>query len=175
MPTPIRITVALDAETKEILDRLKAEMNLSQSEILRRALKKLAEEKVKTVEQDKLSTYIDMLAHGEHIILDVDHWQLFLKMVEEGNEEFWEAHRRVASSHAEQLRGKVKTPEDVIKRLETCNFFKLSGESGEYTLIFGSETAKKFVKIFLEEVFRGMNFRAEIKEDFTKLRIRVLE
>jgi hypothetical protein len=33
---------------------------------------------------------------------------------------------------------------------------------------------KKFVKTELEEIFGGMGFQVEIKEDFTKLRLKVL-
>ncbi len=179
MRNPVRITVALDKDTSKLLEELKIETKLSQSEILRRALKHFAEHrKGKDIEKSRVETYIDMLAHGEHIILDVDHWQLFLKLIEESDkqEEFWDAHRKVASSHAEQLKEKIRTPLDIIKRLEACNFFKLSyTDEKDITLIFGSETARKFIRTFLEEVFKGMGFNAEIKEDFTKLRVKVLD
>jgi|Deesub1362B_J571_1020462.scaffolds.fasta_scaffold07156_1 hypothetical protein len=177
MKVPTRVTIALDAKSAELFERLKKETKLSQSEIFRNALKIYAEHsKHRLVEKEKLDLYIDMLAGGEHVILDVDHWQQFLKLIEESPnpEKFWEDHRRVARSHAEQLQGKVKSPRDVILRLEACNFFTLSTPSeNEFTLVFGSDTAKKFVKIFLEEVFAGMGFDVEIKEDLTKLRIRI--
>jgi len=176
MPPPQRITVSLDEKTARLLEKLKTESKLSQSEIFRRALKDYGEKKEGLeVEKGKIETYVDMLAHGEHIILDVDHWQLFLQMVEEEkSEEFWEAHRRVASSHAEQLKTKIKSPLDLIRRLEACNFFKLGYiGSKEITLIFGSEEAKKFIRIFLEEVFSGMDFDVKIKEDLTKIRVEI--
>ncbi|NOZ58883.1 MAG: CopG family transcriptional regulator [Euryarchaeota archaeon] len=179
MKVPTRVTIALDAKSAELFEKLKKETKLSQSEIFRNALRIYAEHsKHRSIEREKLDLYIDMLAGGEHIILDVDHWQQFLRLIEEcpAQEKFWEDHRRVARSHAEQLQGKIKSPRDVIMRLEACNFFTLSTPSeNEFTLVFGSDTAKKFVKIFLEEVFEGMGFDAEIKEDLTKLRIRVTD
>ncbi|GCC10741.1 ribbon-helix-helix protein, copG family [archaeon] len=179
MRNPVRITIALDKDTSKLLEELKAETKLSQSELLRRALKHFAEQrKGMDIEKSRVETYIDMLGHGEHVILDVDHWQLFLGLIGEGTgqEEFWEAHLRVASSHAEQLKEKIKTPYELIKRLEACNFFKLSHtDEKDLTLIFGSETARKFIRTFLEESFKGMGFNVEIKEDFTKLRVKVLD
>jgi len=44
----------------------------------------------------------------------------------------------------------------------------------EFTLIFGSDAPKKFVRIELEEIFAGMGFLVEIKDDFSKLRIKVI-
>ncbi|HID20106.1 MAG TPA: CopG family transcriptional regulator, partial [Methanophagales archaeon] len=62
------------------------------------------------------------------------------------------------------------------KRLETCNLFKLNRRSKkEFTLVLGSDMPKKFVKTELEEIFDGMGFQVEIKEDFSKLRVKVLQ
>ncbi len=177
MKSPTRVTIALDASSAELFERLKRETGLSQSELFRKALRIYAEHrKHRSVEREKLDLYIDMLAGGEHVILDVDHWQQFLRLIEEcpEQEKFWEEHRRVARSHAEQFFGKTKSVKDVILRLEACNLFTLSMPSDtEFTLVFGSPTAKKFVRIFLEEVLAGIGMEAEIKEDLTKLRVRV--
>jgi hypothetical protein len=44
----------------------------------------------------------------------------------------------------------------------------------EFTLILGSDVTKKFVKTELEEIFKGMELQVEIKEDFSKLRVKVV-
>jgi len=44
----------------------------------------------------------------------------------------------------------------------------------EFTLVLGSDVPKKFVKTELEEIFGGMGFQVEIKEDYSKLRVKVL-
>lgn len=65
--------------------------------------------------------------------------------------------------------------EFILKRLEACNFFKLNKTSkNEFTLILGSDIPKEFVKTELDEIFAGMGFQVEIKEDFAKLRVKVL-
>jgi hypothetical protein len=119
---------------------------------------------------------MDLLLDGEHIILDVDHWLLFLRLIESSpnQEKFWTEHREVARSHKEQLKSKVHTAEELLTRLETCNFFRLTKNSEkEFTLIFGSELPKKFVRVFLDEFFAAMNIKAEIKENLTKINVAV--
>lgn len=75
----------------------------------------------------------------------------------------------------EQFRHKFYRAEYILKRLETCNLFKLSKTSkNAFTLVLGSDVPKKFVKTELEEIFDGMGFQVEIKEDFSKLRVKVL-
>jgi len=175
---PTRITVAFDQSTASLLEKISKEKGLSQSEIMRRALRFYYENKAleDAATRKKLYTYMDLLLSGEHVILDVDHWLLFLKLVDscaEG-EEFWKEHRDVARSHTEQLKTKVLKAEELLARLEACNFFRVTKDSeGNFTLVLGSELPKKFVRIFLEEYFAGMGVKAEIKENLAKLRVTV--
>jgi hypothetical protein len=87
-------------------------------------------------------------------------------------EKFWKLHREVARSHSEQFRG--KPAEYILQRLEACNFFRVNkvGEK-DFTLIFGNDLTKEFIRPFLEEVFEGLGIKAEVKEDLTKLRIKL--
>lgn len=177
MATPTRVTIALDEETAALFDRLKAEERASKSGLMRRALKFYAEYKDTLSEGDKkVDTYMEMLTDGEHIILDVDHWILFLTLLEDSGkeEEFFKAHRDIARSHGEQLPGRVPSVEDLLRRLEICNFYKLNKVSErEFTLILGSEKSKDFIKIFLEEVAAGLGFDITVKEDYAKLRVTI--
>lgn len=175
---PTRITVAFDPATANLLEKISRETELSQSEIMRRALRFYNENKVMldpTIRK-KAYAYMDMLLSGEHVILDVDHWLLFLNLIEASHEQekFWEDHRAVAQSHREQLRSKVHTAEDVLTRLETCNFFRMTKNSEkDFTLILGLEAPKKFVKILIEEFFSAIGVKAEIKENLAKLNVTV--
>lgn len=180
MKNPTRITIALDEETANRFEKMKEETKLSQSELMRRALRFYHENKalIDNSGSDKMRIYADMLSSGEHIILDVDHWLLFLKHIESLPEqgEFWDDCKNIARSHAEQLSLKIRAPEDVLKRLEACNFFKLSKDSeNNFTLLMGSEVPKKFIRVFLEEVFAGMGVKIDVKEDIAKLRIKTTE
>jgi len=173
---PTRITVAFDQSTASLLEKISKERGLSQSEIMRRALRFYYENRAieDAATRKKLYTYMDLLLGGEHVILDVDHWLLFLKLVESSpeKERFWKEHRDVAKSHTEQLKTKVLTAEELLTRLEACNFFRMTKDSeNDFTLVLGSELPKKFVKTFLEEYFAGMGVKAEIKENLAKLRV----
>jgi hypothetical protein len=175
---PTRITVAFDQSTASLLEKISKERGLSQSEIMRRALRFYYENRAieDAATRKKLYTYMDLLLGGEHVILDVDHWLLFLKLVESSpeKERFWKEHRDVAKSHTEQLKTKVLTAEELLTRLEACNFFRMTKDSeNDFTLVLGSELPKKFVKTFLEEYFAGMGVKAEIKENLAKLRVTV--
>lgn len=178
MKAPVRITIALDEETNKLFEKLRLETKQSQSGLIRRALQFYSENK-KVIDEhgtERINTYVDMLGSGEHIILDVDHWLLFLKLIESSpeKEKFWDDHKRVAKSHAEQLSKKVRSADELLKRLEACNFYNLGKSSeNEYTLVLYSDATKKFVRDFLEEVLAGMGSKAEIKEDFAKLRVKV--
>jgi hypothetical protein len=176
MKNPTRITIALDGETNILIEKMKEEMKVSQSELVREALRFYYENKriADVAVRHKIDFYMDMLLSGEHVILDVDHWLLFLNLLESSPEKefFWKKHREVARSHAEQLRYKVCSLEDLLKRLEACNFFRATKNSeNDFTLVLGSETAKEFIKSFIEEFLATAGFRADIKENLTKLRV----
>ncbi|HRD16775.1 MAG TPA: CopG family transcriptional regulator, partial [Methanothrix soehngenii] len=90
-------------------------------------------------------------------------------------EKFWSMHKAVCRAHAEQFKHKLFNAETILRRLEICNLFTMNKTGkNEFTLIFGSDAPKKFVLKELEEIFDGMGFLVEIKEDFSKLRIKVI-
>jgi hypothetical protein len=178
MTNPTRITVAFDQSTAKLLEKLSEQAELSQSEIMRRALRFYYENQalLDPATKKKMRTYMDLLLSGEHVILDIDHWLLFLRLIEASpeQEKFWIEHKEVAGSHSTQLKNKVHTAEELLERLEICNFYRMTKNSeNDFTLIFGSELANKFIKIFLTEFFSAMSFKAEIKENLSKLNVTI--
>jgi hypothetical protein len=176
MVNPTRITVAFDKPTADLLEKISTEAQVSQSEIMRRALKSYNENKDLEDPQTKkkIKSYIDMLLTGEHIILDVDHWLMFLRLIASSpdQEKFWKEHKEVARAHWEQLKTKVHSPEEMLYRLEICNFFRLTRNAlNDFTLVLVSEDSKNFIRVFLEEYFGAMGVQAEIKENLTKLKV----
>jgi hypothetical protein len=179
MKLPERVTIALDEETACLFKKMRDDMGMSQSELMRESLKFFGKHKMlfEFAEDKMVYTHAEMLSAGEHVILDIDHWILFLNFIEThpDNEKFWNLHKEVCRSHAEQFKHKLFNAESIIRRLEICNLFKMikTGKN-DFTLIFGSDCTKKFVRIELEEIFTGMGFMVEIKEDFSKLRIKLI-
>ncbi|MBD3255236.1 MAG: ribbon-helix-helix protein, CopG family [Candidatus Lokiarchaeota archaeon] len=173
-----RVTFSLDEDTARLLLEMKDNLSISQSELIRNSIKFYYKYKryMKNERKSdaKMKTYLEMLDNGEHIILDVDHYLSFLKFIENSpqKDSFWESHKEIGRSHADQFKHKINTFEDVVSRLEICNFFKIVKESSNrYTLLLGSDLPKTFIRVFLEEVLNGMGFKVDIKEDFAKLRI----
>ena len=178
MVNPTRITVAFDKTTADLLEKISGESQVSQSEVMRRALKFYNENRPleDPLTKKKISAYLDMLLSGEHIILDVDHWLMFLKLIASSpeKEKFWSEHKEVARAHWEQLKTKIHSPEEMLSRLEICNFYRLTKNApNDYTLVLVSESSKDFIRIFLEEYFAAMGVKSEIKENLTKLRLTV--
>jgi hypothetical protein len=179
MKSPERITIALDEETAGLSKKMKEDLGMSQSELMRESLKFFGKHKMlfDFAEDKKVYTHAEMLSAGEHVILDIDHWIMFLSFIEThpDKEKFWNMHKEVCRAHAEQFKHKLFNAESILKRLEICNLFNMSKTGkNEFTLIFGSDAPKKFVRIELEEIFAGMGFLVEIKDDFSKLRIKVI-
>jgi hypothetical protein len=178
MVNPTRITVAFDKTTADLLEKISTEAQVSQSEVMRRALKFYNENKAleDPAIKKKILAYSDMLLNGEHVIIDVDHWLMFLRLISSSpeQEKFWSEHKEVARAHWEQLKTKVHSAEEMLVRLEACNFYRLTKNApNDYTLVLVSEVSKDFIRIFLEEYFAAMGVKAEIKENLTKLRVTV--
>ena len=175
---PTRVTVAFDKTTADLLEKISADAQVSQSEVMRRAIKFYNENKAleDTATKKKILAYSDMLLNGEHVIVDVDHWLMFLGLIATSpeREKFWSEHRELARAHWEQLKTKVHSAEEMLTRLEICNFYRLTKNApNDYTLVLVSETSKDFIRIFLEEYFSAMGVKAEITENLTKLRVTI--
>ena len=180
MTAPERITVAMDEETAEMFKKMRDELGTSQSELIRQALKFYSKYRllIESQEDKKMYTHAEMLKVGEHVIVDIDHWLLFLRFIETHpeKEKFWELNKPIYEAHAEQFKHKSYRVEDVLKRLEACNYFAVNQVSkNDYTLLLSSDVLKKFVKTLLEETFSGMGFKVDIREDIAKLRVKVLQ
>ncbi|MFC1787454.1 ribbon-helix-helix protein, CopG family [Halobacteriota archaeon] len=178
MKAPERITIAMDEDAFKLFKKMKDELGMSQSELVREALRFYSKHRMlfESFDDQKLYTHAEMLGLGEHVIMDIDHWLLFLKFIETHpeKEKFWELNKTICEAHADQFKHKYLHVEPVLRRLEACNFFTVTQISNrEFTLVLSSDVLKEFVKMLLQETLRGMGFNVDIKEDLAKLRLRV--
>ena len=71
---------------------------------MREALKFYSRHKTlfESIEDKKVYTHAEMLSAGEYVILDIDHWLLFLGFVESHPErdKFRELHKAICEAHA---------------------------------------------------------------------------
>ncbi len=151
---------------------------MSQSELMRTALRFYSRHKAlfESLDGDRVRI-IRRCSRTRAVILDIDHWMLFLKFIEShpDKEKFWEMHQKVSQAHAEEFIYKNHDIETVFRRLEACNLFKLIRTSEtDFTLILGYDIPKKFIKTEIEDIFSKMGSRAEIREDLSKLRVKIL-
>ena len=170
----MRITTSMDEGTYTLLQDLMEGKKRSTSKTIRDAIEFYALHKDQATDYTAMNLYMELLTSGEHLVIDLDHWILFMRILDGTMDpkEFWEAHHQIARSHAEQFKEKENTLEDVLKRLESCNLFKMSKVSdAEYTLILGTAPSKRFIKILIEEIAKGLELNVTVKEDFSKLRV----
>ncbi len=124
-----RVTFALGKEEDALLKSISKENSLSTSEVIRRALKFYCEYTglLEGALSKKIRNYLILLPKGEHLIVDVGHWILFMKMVQElpASDQFWDSCVDIAKDHAEEFRGKIADVQAVLERLEDCNFFRV--------------------------------------------------
>ena len=173
------VSVSFDDETAAIFRDIKKDLVVSNSELMRRALKFYSSHKVllESVDVERVYTYLEMLSDGEHVILDMNHLILFLQFIEShpGKEKFWEMHQKVSQGHAEEFIYKNYDAKGVLSRLEACNLFKLSMTSEtDFTLILGYDVPKKFIEKELEDIFSKMGYRTEIREGLSKISVKIL-
>jgi len=178
-PEKFLVTISFDRESAGIFREMKDGLVGSQSELLRTALKFYSRHKAlfESLDGDRLRIYTEMLSEGEHVILDIDHWILFLRFIEShpDKEKFWEMHQKVSQAHAEEFIQKSHDIKTVLRRLEACNLFKLIRTSEtELTLILGYDVPKRFIRTEIEEIISKMGRRAEIREDLSKIRVEIL-
>jgi hypothetical protein len=99
---------------------MRDDLRISQSELMREALKFYSKHKTlfESIEDKKVYTHAEMLSAGEHIILDIDHWLLFLSFIESHPEkyEFWDLHKVICEAHAEQFKHKFYRVEYILDR-----------------------------------------------------------
>ena len=178
-PDKFLVTISFDRESAGIFREMKDGLVGSQSELLRTALRFYSRHKAlfESLDGDRLRIYTEMLSEGEHVILDIDHWILFLRFIEShpDKEKFWEMHQKVSQAHAEEFIQKSHDIKTVLRRLEACNLFKLIRTSEtELTLILGYDVPKRFIRTEIEEIISKMGRRAEIREDLSKIRVEIL-
>ena len=175
---PIRITVAFTDVEEAPLKELSKEMNVSVSELVRRATKFYCkyQDILDGDLERKIRAYLDLLPNGEHQIIDIERWILFMKLVEPlpSDHEFWNSCVLIAKDQAEEFIGKIGSPQAALERLEDCNWFRLQKSSEkEFTLVLNSEMSRRFVEFAVKHLLLAMGYKADLKANSGKIRVRL--
>ncbi len=173
---PKRLSVSLNDESAEILQELKEDMDCSKAKVIREALKHLYAAEEFGTDLQVVETYLDFLAKGEHVIVDVEHWNSLFEEIDDGSEEFWEEVEDIGEQHWDEYYDKgLRTIPEILEYVEKTNWYKLNRNSErDYTLVINVENSKEFVKKFLKSLFRASPHEVRISEGRRKLRINVV-
>ncbi|WP_457591897.1 ribbon-helix-helix protein, CopG family [Geoglobus sp.] len=170
-----RTSISLDSRTSQILEELIRRTDKSASEIIRDALNSYYEfEFSQNVSKREIMTYIDFLSEGEHVIVDLEHWCAMWEVLnEKADDTFWEMVAKSGQEHGIQYYSKgLRDVKSILEYMEPGNFFRMKEDGNEsYTLILSCPSEMKFLRIFLENIFRAQNIEVEIRESIGKLRI----
>ncbi len=170
-----RTSISLDSKTLDILEELIRKTGKSASEIIREAVATYYDLEVSSKVSIKvLKTYIDFLSKGEHVIVDLEHWEAIWKILNEvADEKFWKLIEVSGQEHGIQYYNKgLRNIKSILEYMEPGNFFRIKEDAKNcFTLILSCPSEIKFLKIFLENIFKAQNIDVEIRESIGKLRI----
>jgi len=104
-----RHSVFLDSRTETKLDFLLSKENTTKSELLRKAIALYYEIFCidYPVDLEKIKTYAMLLCKGEHLIVDVAHWELFMSLSDHFDNIFWEELHKIGKEHGEQWKTRL--------------------------------------------------------------------
>lgn len=171
-----RITVSLDDDSQGALQELVERTEKGNSELVRRALKfYVTNYQVASSTGDvDLENYHQMLASGEHALLDIDFLHILLANVRDDDgtwpESFVEDVDRVANYHAKEYEGQFTELKDLLDWLSVCGFLTVrKSRETTYHVVFPTEDLKWFMLRFIKDSSENLPFTIEIEEGVSKV------
>jgi hypothetical protein len=173
-----RLSVSLDKESLDIINKYIPKYQGSKANIIRRALQILNgyEKTIDRISTESIEAYIEYLAKMEHLIIDIAHCKAIFTEIGEGSEKFWNEVYHIGEEHRKEFfdRG-IKNIRDILKYFEKTNWYQLNIDTEySYTLILTISESSKFIKTFFMGFFNNYSRRIEIQEEYKKIRIRVI-
>ncbi|WP_280538200.1 ribbon-helix-helix protein, CopG family [Halopenitus sp. POP-27] len=170
-----RVTVSLDDDTRETLQRLHDQSDESRSELIRQAIAFYAAnfDSATASDSDHLQTYYEMLSTGEHVLLDIDLLHALLGRIDDPetrDDEFLDTIDQVANYHAQEYADRFDSLGDVLEWLSLCGFLTVRrAEAGSYHVVFPSEQLRWFMVRFIRGSVADLPFEIEIEESVSKV------
>jgi len=175
-----RITVSLDEDATEALERLSNRTDESNSELVRQAISfYAANQQVASADVSlDLEEYHEMLASGEHALLDIDFLHTLLEYSPDEGEQaeaFTRDLDRVARYHATEYAERFESLEEVLDWLSVCGFLTVRETTeNTYHVVFPTENLKRFMLRFLRTSTAELPFEIEIEQGVSKALLRVV-
>ena len=173
-----RLSVSLDEESIGIINEYLPKYKGSKANLIRKALETLKnhENLQKKVPFTTIETYVDYLASMEHVIVDIAHWKAIFTEINEGSNRFWNEVHDIGAEHWKEYYDKgIRTVQSTLEYVEKTNWYKLNIDSeNSFTLILTVSEASRFVATFFKGFFSRHPKNIEIREDYKKIRIRII-
>jgi len=170
-----RLSISLDEKSSSILNKYLSKYGTSKADIIRKALDCLEtmEETVEETSLENILAYVDYLAEGEHLIVDIAHWKSIFIEIGEGSKKFWDEVYKIGDSHRREYSDKgVKEVEQILRYIEKTNWYKLNVDSEKsFTLVLTALESARFIKTFFEGFFSNYPQKIKITEEYMKIRV----
>jgi len=173
-----RLSISLDEESIEIINKYLPKYQGSKADIIRRALQILNgyEKTIERTSTDNIEAYIEYLAKMEHLIIDIAHCKAIFNEIGEGSEKFWDEIYQIGEEHQKEFSDRgIKNIKEILKYFEKTNWYQLNIDTEySFTLILTISESSRFIKTFFNGFFNNYSRKIEINEEYKKIRIRVV-
>ncbi|KXB05975.1 hypothetical protein AKJ51_04385 [candidate division MSBL1 archaeon SCGC-AAA382A20] len=173
-----RMSVSLDLESVDLLEKLQTEYQTSKSEIVRKSLHYLdAISKEKKIPSEDLKTIIKFISRPDNIIIDVSLIETILEETNQDSEELKKEIRNIGREiYVEYFNIGIKSPTECLKTLEKTNILTIAASSNNnFTLISTGQKMNKILKPFLEGLLEKYYENIQVKAEHGKIRIKEKE
>ena len=166
----IRISVAVNGETRSIIEDLARRENKTISDIIRHAVLLYSKLKSKDLPIDLVEEYLSIIPSGDNIIVDLELWLTILDELNRcGSEEFWNTIEKIGYKHGLELRNKNNDVEQILRYLGLKHLFEFRRIENGYTLILSTRSETKVLKRYLKGLFESLGLNEDIIESLRKL------
>jgi len=173
-----RLSVSLDDDSFAILKKYHTKYPTSQAEIIRKALRTFdaIENATERISVDYITTYIDLLADSEHLIVDIAQWKLMFLEITDGSKKFWENVYKLGALQQKKYYDKgLREVKEALTYFEKTNWYRLKEDSkNSYTLIMTVAESSRFIKTFFEGFFSKFPQKIQLSEEVMKIRVNIL-
>jgi hypothetical protein len=172
-----RLSVSLNEKSLAIIQKYLKKYDTTQADIIRRALTymDIFEEATDKTPLENILVYVDYLADGEHIILDIAHWKSIFIEIGDGSKKFWDAIYRSGDFHRKEYFDKgIRDVSHILRYIEKTNWYNLKEDSkNSFTLVLAIYESSRFIKTFFEGFFSNYPQKVDIVEEYMKIRINI--
>ncbi len=169
----LRISVAVDKETRNLLENLARKEKKTISDVIRQAILTYSKLEDKDEFLQFIDKYLDILLRSDNIIVDIEIWLTILdELNRHSSQDFWRLIEKIGYEHGLELKSRgLKDIDEILHLFELRHLFEVKKNTNEgYVLVLATRNEVKLLKAYLTGLFKSLGFEdAEIIEGLRKL------